>query len=368
MPARGRRARPARRPRRGAAGGSAGWSVPANPVCTAVDDEPPPRPMSASTGHAFPAARSTPPCASCRRPSARRCSRSTCSAGWSTISPTTARGRARPAPRRSPEWRKDLDALYAGRPAGQASFLQAPVRAFGLKQARFPRRDRRHGNGRRRRHPRARSRDARPLLRPRRRRRRSPLDPRLRHGRGARRRARAPPRPCSAAHQHPARPRRGCRDRPPLPAARAPGAGGNRQGTEPRAVIGDPRVDGACRALAARGARSFRSGGSPAAVQAARPPAGAATDGGRLSRPAAIACWPKAGRRRAGACASAKCSFSISSRAAACSDDRSCHRRRPGRPVGGRRRWPAAACASSSPKRPGRPAAGAAPITMACST
>lgn len=34
-------------------------------------------------------------------------------------------------------WRRDLDALYAGRPAGQAAFLQGPVRDFGLKQADF---------------------------------------------------------------------------------------------------------------------------------------------------------------------------------------------------------------------------------------
>jgi presqualene diphosphate synthase len=35
------------------------------------------------------------------------------------------------------QWRHDLDALYAGRPAGQASFLQDAVRDFGLKQADF---------------------------------------------------------------------------------------------------------------------------------------------------------------------------------------------------------------------------------------
>ena len=46
----------------------------------------------------------------------------------------------RPRPSRAAaltEWRRDLDALYAGRPAGQADFLQGPVRAFGLKQADF---------------------------------------------------------------------------------------------------------------------------------------------------------------------------------------------------------------------------------------
>ena len=46
----------------------------------------------------------------------------------------------RPRPARAAalaEWRKDIDALYAGRPAGQASFLQGPVQAFGLRQADF---------------------------------------------------------------------------------------------------------------------------------------------------------------------------------------------------------------------------------------
>jgi len=46
----------------------------------------------------------------------------------------------RPRPARAAalaEWRRDLDALYAGRPAGQAGFLQGPVQAFGLRQADF---------------------------------------------------------------------------------------------------------------------------------------------------------------------------------------------------------------------------------------
>lgn len=46
----------------------------------------------------------------------------------------------RPRPARAEalaEWRRDLDALYAGQPAGQASFLREPVQAFGLKQADF---------------------------------------------------------------------------------------------------------------------------------------------------------------------------------------------------------------------------------------
>ena len=46
----------------------------------------------------------------------------------------------RPRPARAEalaEWRRDLDALYAGRPAGEANFLREPVQAYGLKQADF---------------------------------------------------------------------------------------------------------------------------------------------------------------------------------------------------------------------------------------
>jgi phytoene synthase len=46
----------------------------------------------------------------------------------------------RPRPARAEalaEWRRDLAALYAGQPAGQAGFLQGPVRTFDLKQADF---------------------------------------------------------------------------------------------------------------------------------------------------------------------------------------------------------------------------------------
>jgi presqualene diphosphate synthase len=46
----------------------------------------------------------------------------------------------RPRPARAAalaEWRRDLDTLYAGRPAGEASFLQGPLQAYGLKQADF---------------------------------------------------------------------------------------------------------------------------------------------------------------------------------------------------------------------------------------
>ncbi|CAN5743509.1 presqualene diphosphate synthase HpnD [soil metagenome] len=46
----------------------------------------------------------------------------------------------RPRPVRAAElgqWRGDLEALYTGRPAGQAAFLQEPVRDFGLRKADF---------------------------------------------------------------------------------------------------------------------------------------------------------------------------------------------------------------------------------------
>ena len=46
----------------------------------------------------------------------------------------------RPRPARAAalaEWRRDLDALYAGRPASQAIFLREPVQAFGLQHADF---------------------------------------------------------------------------------------------------------------------------------------------------------------------------------------------------------------------------------------
>ena len=46
----------------------------------------------------------------------------------------------RPRPQRATEldaWRGDLDALYAGKPAGRAEFLKGPVRDFGLRKPDF---------------------------------------------------------------------------------------------------------------------------------------------------------------------------------------------------------------------------------------
>ena len=125
---RGRGARLARRPRRRHAAARPAWRLRVNPACTAATMTAAPSDVDASTRRAFPAARSTPPCGSCRRPSARRCSRSTCSAGWSTISPTTARGRAPARAAALGEWRaRPRCALCrpAGRPGG---FLRSRCR------------------------------------------------------------------------------------------------------------------------------------------------------------------------------------------------------------------------------------------------
>src|SRR5262245_1139417 len=46
----------------------------------------------------------------------------------------------RARPQRAAEldgWRADLDALYDGRPAGRAAFLQQTVNSFGLRRADF---------------------------------------------------------------------------------------------------------------------------------------------------------------------------------------------------------------------------------------
>ena len=96
------------------------------------------------------------------------------------------RRRSRPARRRAArqlqQWRSDIDALYAGAPPPHLTGLAQAVRGFDLQARRFPRRHRRHGDGCARRHPRARLRDARSLLRPCRLRGRPPLGARVRHG------------------------------------------------------------------------------------------------------------------------------------------------------------------------------------------
>ncbi len=72
-----------------------------------------------------------------QKPSARRCSPSIASAGWWT---TSADDGTRARPQRAAEldaWRADLQALYDGRSAGRAIFLEKPVQDFGLRHADF---------------------------------------------------------------------------------------------------------------------------------------------------------------------------------------------------------------------------------------
>ncbi|SOT45268.1 hypothetical protein F01_500136 [Burkholderia cenocepacia] len=85
---------------------------------------------------------------------------------------------------------------------------------------RFPRDDRRDGDGRGGRHLRARRADARPLLRPRRERGRPAVGEDFRDAGSRRDHAVAPPRPRAATDEHPARHRRRRGDQPLLPAAR----------------------------------------------------------------------------------------------------------------------------------------------------
>ena len=105
---------------------------------------------------------------------ARRCTRSTPSAAWSTTSPTSDEPRAAAARRARRHGAASIAALYAARPRHPvAAALAGPVAAFGLRQEDFLGGDRRHGRWTRERtswHPTMA--DARPLLRPGRRRRR----------------------------------------------------------------------------------------------------------------------------------------------------------------------------------------------------
>ena len=115
-------------------------------------------------------------------------------------------------------WRDDIAAIYAGNAPPNLRGLAEAVRTLQSPARGLPRRDRRHGDGCDGDHPRAGSRDARPLLRPRRERGRPAERARVRHGEERRPGAGASSRPRAAAHQHPARPRRGCRHRPALSA------------------------------------------------------------------------------------------------------------------------------------------------------
>ena len=169
-----------------------------------------------------PAARSMRRCASCRARSATRCSRSTrfCRA---VDDIADSDGRATTA------W-LDLAALARRHRRALCRAAAAAARRPRRGGARvrpgaggFPRRHRRHGDGCRRGHPRARSSRRSISI--------ATASPARSAGcrcassawrRGAGDGARASSRPRAAAHQHPARPRRGCRHRPALSAARSP--------------------------------------------------------------------------------------------------------------------------------------------------
>ena len=127
-----------------------------------------------------PAAPSTRRCASCRAP--RREAMYAIYAFCRAVDDIADAGGPR-EPRRAA-----LDAMAAPTSTAcsrakirrQRADLAEPVRALRPAARGFSRRDRRHGDGRRRRHPRAGLGDARPLLRPRRERRRPPIGPHLR--------------------------------------------------------------------------------------------------------------------------------------------------------------------------------------------
>ena len=185
----------------------------------------PPAPRRARTRRsAPPAARSTRRCAFCRARSARRCSRSTASAAASTTSPIRPR-RGRSGWPSSPNGATRSTRSMTARSAPRSLGLAEPVREFDLVARGFPHRHRRHGDGRARRHPRAEFRDARPLLRSCGERRRAALGARVRYRARRRQAALASSRPGAAAHQHPARSRRGRRRRTALSSARGAAAG-----------------------------------------------------------------------------------------------------------------------------------------------
>ena len=104
-------------------------------------------------------------------------------------------------------------------------------------------------------HPRAGLGDARPLLRPGGERGRPAVGARVRHGRERRHRARASSRPRAAAHQHPARPRRGRRHRPALSAARGAAQGRASTARIPRRCCASPGLGQVCDAVVAARAR-----------------------------------------------------------------------------------------------------------------
>ena len=99
-------------------------------------------------------------------------------------------------------------------------------------------------------------------------------------------RARASSRPRAAAHQHPARPRRGRRHRPALSAARSAGTTPASQPIDPATVLASPAIGQACAPVAARAETPFRGSRGDHGAQPAPRRAHAAHHGGGLSHDA----------------------------------------------------------------------------------
>ena len=101
------------------------------------DLEPAPRGRTSRRWSRPRARRSTGACACCRAPSATRCTRSTPSAARSTTSPTATRRRAAKLAAAG-GWRAEIAALFAGRPSRPTTLaLAQPVARFELPRAEF---------------------------------------------------------------------------------------------------------------------------------------------------------------------------------------------------------------------------------------
>ena len=155
------------------------------------------------------------------------------------------------------QWREDIDAIYAGRPRVELTGARARREKVRSAQGRLHGRDRRHGHGRGGRHPRAGMGQARPLLRPRGERGRPAFGARVRHERAGRHYACASSRPGAAAHQHPARYRRGRRPRQALSAARGIAPTPASPATDPGRCWPTRRLPQACDAVAERARRAI---------------------------------------------------------------------------------------------------------------
>ena len=255
-----------------------------------------------------PAVRSTPPCASCRARSARPCTISTLSAARSTTSPTTA-ATAASGSRSLAQWRRDIDALYAGEPPARLAEPGAGGADLRARARGFPRRHRRHGNGRARRYPRARPCDARSLLRPRRQRGRPAERARVRHERRRRHRARVSSRPracsspirCATSTRTPPSAASICRanfsKRPASPA------------TTRRPWRPTRRSASACAKVAALAAGHFEQGRRHHGAQRRAPWCARRASWARPTAASCADCSRAAGRRRARRSSSAKASI-----------------------------------------------------------